>query len=98
MNDREKITRAMAEPDRLVIRFRYVGSEATTERTVSPVRWTRKRDAFVALCLGREACRTFRLDRCQNILVGRASDVLMPVNIETIDATLKGQHRADEFS
>jgi predicted DNA-binding transcriptional regulator YafY len=80
---RSKINLAMANQDNLVLAIRYKSSKGeVTERVISPVRWL-NRLAFTALCLGREGCRTFRIDRCESAELKPAGDVLMPVAIET---------------
>lgn len=78
---RSKINSAMCNQERLVLLIRYKSVKGeVTERVVSPVRWL-NRLAFTALCLGREGCRTFRIDRCQSAEIKQASDCLMPVAI-----------------
>lgn len=82
MTDRRKIAAAMSNPDRWVIRFRYLNARGeSTCRMASPVRWSRSGDAFVALCLCREECRTFRVDRCSDMEMVESDKVLMPVAI-----------------
>lgn len=76
---RQQIYRAMQQPDDLVIEFDYCDSKGkTTHRTVSPIRFL-GRDRFLALCLCREEPRQFYLDRCANVTLVAAADVLMPV-------------------
>lgn len=80
---RKKINRAMCDQDNVVIELRYKSAKGeVTTRVVSPVRWlNRLQQAFTAVCLGREGCRTFRVDRCEAVELKRASDCLMPVEI-----------------
>lgn len=83
---RSAISTAMQDNDRFVLEFDYTrGDGAKTHRVVSPVRWTRDKSGFVALCLGREGCRTFTVKRCRNVRLSPASDHVMPVSIEELD-------------
>ena len=76
---RALIFRAIQQTDDLVIEFDYCDSKGvTTHRTVSPIRF-RGNDRFLALCLSREEPRQFYLDRCENLRLGLAVNVLMPV-------------------
>jgi predicted DNA-binding transcriptional regulator YafY len=76
---RQLISRAMCQSDDLVVEFDYCDAEgAKTHRVVSPIRFL-GRDRFLALCLSREEPRQFYLDRCQNVRLGMAADILMPV-------------------
>lgn len=73
---------AMWCPDDLVVRLDYYDAAGTwTNRVVSPICWLGE-DRFRALCLGREKPRQFYLDRCQNVQLVRASEVLMPEAIQ----------------
>ena len=75
---RQLIYQAMHQPDELVIEFDYTDSKGgTTHRFVSPIRFL-GRDRFL-LCLCREEPRQFYLDRCQNVTLVPAADVLIPV-------------------
>ena len=74
---RQAIRLAMDSPERWVIEFNYTDARGNeTHRTVSPVRW-KNEHIFTALCLRREACRTFKLSHCRNIVVRPAADVMM---------------------
>ena len=76
---RQLISRAMHRPDDLVVQFDYCDAKgANTHRIVSPIRFLGP-DRFLALCLSREEPRQFYLDRCRNVRLGPAADVLMPV-------------------
>ena len=76
---RQVIYRAMYQSDDLVMVFDYCDAQGvTTHRVVSPIRFLGN-DRFLALCLSREEPRQFYLDRCQNVLLARAADFLMPV-------------------
>jgi len=78
-NMRQLISRAMHQPDDLVVEFDYCDAKgARTHRIVSPIRFLGQ-DRFLALCLSREEPRQFYLERCQNVRLGPAADVLMPV-------------------
>jgi predicted DNA-binding transcriptional regulator YafY len=76
---RRLIRRAVHQPDELVLEFDYADAEGVaTHRPVSSVRFL-GRDRFLALCLSREEPRQFRLERCRNVRLARAADILMPV-------------------
>lgn len=82
MDARQKINRAMADADGKLLELRYLDAKGNrSRRVVSPVRWLRSGLGFTALCLGREECRTFRLDRCESIELRNAADFVMPVAI-----------------
>ena len=76
---RQKIRRAMNDPDGLVLIFEYFDKKGNhTRRVVSPIRFvTNKR--FLGLCLCREEPRMFQLDRMNNVRLARAHEFLMPV-------------------
>ena len=79
---RQLIYRAMQQPDDLVIEFDYRDAKGEmTHRVVSPIRFP-DRDRFLALCLCREEPRQFHLERCQNVKLAPAADVLMPVAMQ----------------
>lgn len=74
-----KVRRAMHNPDDLVIELDYRDSKGRkTRRTVSPIRFVSE-NCFLALCLCREAPRQFCLERCGDVVLRAAHDVLMPV-------------------
>lgn len=76
---RRMIHRAMYQPDDLVIEFDYTDARgAATHRVVSPIRFLAS-NRFLALCLSREEPRQFYLERCRNVRLAPAADVLMPV-------------------
>ena len=76
---RQLIQRAMQQSDDLVIEFDYIDTKGvTTHRVVSPIRFLAS-NRFLALCLCREEPRQFHLERCQNVKLGLAVNVLMPV-------------------
>ncbi len=78
---RHIIQTAMRCPDDLVVWFDYIDAKGVeSRRVVSPVRFL-SQNRFLALCLCREEPRQFYLERCRNIRLGRASDVLMPMPI-----------------
>ena len=71
------IRRAMIAPDDWVIQLDYVDSKGvSSHRVVSPIRFLGN-DRFLALCLTREEPRQFYLNRCTNISLVDAADVLM---------------------
>ena len=76
---RKIFRQAMQNPDDLVVEFVYRDAEGTcTTRVVSPIRFL-SADRFLALCLCREEPRQFYLDRCSNVRLIKATDILMPV-------------------
>lgn len=73
------IIRAMKDPDNWVISMLYLDRKGkATERKVSPIRFTDDGESFMALCLCREEPRRFVIDRCSEVKLIRAEDVLMP--------------------
>lgn len=75
---------SMNAPDDHVIRMQYTDKAGVvTERTVSPIRFIGQ-TAMMALCLSREEPRRFELDKCSQIELVDANDVLMPVEIRVI--------------
>lgn len=91
---RHLIARAMRNEHLEVVRMLYRDAAGKqTLRVVSPVRWLKHRSAFTALCLGREECRTFRMDRIVSAELVSAADVLMP---EQIRVTSSEQRVASE--
>lgn len=71
---------ALRDPDRWVVRLRYVDSKGvTTVRVVSPIRL--EGDSVMVLCLAREECRRLIMARISNVELVAACDVLMPVEI-----------------
>lgn len=76
---RQILRRAMQQPDDLVVLLDYTDSKGNeSRRVVSPIRFL-ARDRFLALCLCREEPRQFHLERCRNVRLGQASDVMMPM-------------------
>ncbi len=77
------LRRAMHDSDHYVIEMDYKDSKGIrTRRTVSPIRFVGK-DRVLAMCLCREQPRQFYLDRCENIRLIPADEVLMPMPIAT---------------
>lgn len=71
---------AMRDPDRWVVRVRYVDSKGiATVRVVSPIRL--EGDSIMVLCLARQECRRMVLKRVSRVELVAACDVLMPVEI-----------------
>jgi predicted DNA-binding transcriptional regulator YafY len=69
----------MQDPEKWVISLEYVDSKGVvTKRLVSPIRFLSSR-RFLALCLCREEPRQFYLERCQNVELTPADQVMMPV-------------------
>lgn len=76
---KQLIRRAMNHPEDLVVQLDYTDSKgATSRRVVSPIRYL-SQERFLALCLCREEPRQFYLERCHNVRLEQASNVLMPV-------------------
>ena len=87
---RELIYQAMRQPDDLVVQLDYVDSKGTeSRRVVSPIRFLSP-GRFLALCLCREEPRQFYLDRCRNVQLESASDVLMPVPMTAAENVAEG--------
>ncbi len=79
--ERQKILRALRDPDHFALRITYQDrSGAITERVVSPIRMLDSR-TMLALCLCRELPRRFDLDRCSELELVEAHDILMPCPI-----------------
>jgi len=82
--DKDKLARAMREPDSWVVVMRYLDSSGSmTERCVSPIRFIGQH-SMLALCLCREEPRRFELSKCGNVRLVSSDDVLMPVAIKQI--------------
>ncbi len=76
-SDVVSIRRAIREPDRFVLRIKYVDSKlAITERVVSPISFDGR--VMQALCLGREQVRSFTVDGIATVEIVDANKVLMP--------------------
>lgn len=79
---RQKVAQAMRDPDRIVCKIVYHGSDGeVTTRRVSPTSWTNRR-VFKALCLGRGEPRQFTLSQIESIEHQPASDVLAPEGVQ----------------
>lgn len=75
------LRRAMQDCDNYVIELDYIDAKGNrTSRTVSPIRFVGG-DRLLALCLCREEPRQFYLDRCENVRLVPAEEVLMPLAI-----------------
>lgn len=78
-----RIHQAMRSPDDYVVRLVYRDRAGTlTQRVVSPIRFLDGRN-LLALCLCRESPRRFELERCSEVELLDANEVLMPVEIRT---------------
>lgn len=76
---RQAIRRAMEDSDEFVIAMDYRDSKGvTTHRIVSPIRFLGS-DRFLGLCLCREEPRQFYLERCSQLRLMPAAEVLMPI-------------------
>lgn len=77
------LRRAMEQPETWVISLEYVDSKGvSSRRVVSPIRMLDRR-RFLALCLCREEPRQFYLERCRNVTLLPAAEVMMPVAMGT---------------
>ena len=78
---RQLIHRAMQQTDDLVVEFDYTDAKGgNTHRVVSPIRFLGN-ECFFALCLSREEQRQVYLERCWNVRLELAADILMPVEM-----------------
>lgn len=83
---RQIIQRAMQQSDDLVMMIDYTDSQGMAcRRVVSPIRFL-SQDRFLAICLCREEPRQFVMNRCGNVRLVPASDVLMPVPLVPLAA------------
>ena len=72
------IRKAMQDADNWVVEFTYCDSKGNqTRRVVSPIRFLAG-ERFLGLCLCREECRQFYLNRCHDVILKPANEVLMP--------------------
>lgn len=79
------LNKAMNAESDWVIRMVYKDKAGKrTRRVVSPIRFIDPEN-MLALCLGREEPRRFELERCSELELVNANEVLMPVDIEIID-------------
>ena len=76
---KNELRRAMHDSDRFVIEMDYRDAKGNrTRRTVSPIRFVGS-DRVLAMCLCREQPRQFYLERCHNVRLIPAEEVLMPM-------------------
>ncbi len=76
---RRMISQAAHRSDEFVIQFDYCDAKGqTTRRVVSPIRFVGP-DRFLGLCLCREEPRQFYLQRCSEMQLLSAAEVLMPM-------------------
>ena len=72
-----RIQRAMSDPDHWVVEIKYRDAKGNlTQRTVSPIRFLTG-ERILALCLSRQEPRQFYINRCENVELKLASDVLI---------------------
>ncbi len=84
---RQLISAAMQHQDDLVLSLVYEDSKGRkTKRIVSPIRYLAA-DRFLGFCLCRCEPRQFQLTRCSDFELKRASDYVMPVELQTIGAS-----------
>jgi predicted DNA-binding transcriptional regulator YafY len=73
-----RVLRQSMDADRYACKVRYVdGKGVETERVVSPIRFVGE-SRVLAMCMGRQECRQFRVNRFRSVVRINASDVLMP--------------------
>jgi predicted DNA-binding transcriptional regulator YafY len=85
--EQNSLSRALRDPDHFVLRITYKDRAGEiTERMVSPIRMVGSR-TMLALCLCRESPRRFDLDRCSDLELVEAHDVLMPYPIRKLTAS-----------
>ncbi|MFN7629593.1 MAG: hypothetical protein ACK5PZ_22425 [Pirellula sp.] len=78
------VRKALLAPESFVLRIVYADrSGARTQRVVSPIRILDGK-AMLALCLCREDCRRFELERCTAVELIDANEVLMPVELKIL--------------
>lgn len=75
---RQKLTRAMRDPDRWVCRIVYQDAAGKfTMRLISPIRFTANDRCVLALCIGRQDHRQFVVSNIKSVAMVNAADVLM---------------------
>ena len=78
---RSLIARAMQDSDQWAIRMDYRDrNDVITSRFISPVRFLAP-NRFLALCLSREEPRQFYLERCEEVTLIPADEILMPMQL-----------------
>lgn len=79
------VGRAMRDRgDSLVLELTYEDDDGKrNRRVISPIRWL-SGQTFLAMCLGREEPRAFRLGKCSDVTRKNAADHMMPVPIVEI--------------
>lgn len=83
---RRILWQAMQDPEHWVVALDYCDTQGRqTRRVISPIRFTGS-GRFLALCLCREAPRQFYLERCDRVSLQPASDILMPVAVQSLEA------------
>lgn len=86
------VSMAMQAQDDFVLSLVYTGKDgARTRRIVSPIRFI-DQDRFQALCLCREEPRHFLFEKCDEVQLVHASEVLMPVEIEVLEPIESESH------
>lgn len=82
------IRKALLAPESFVLRMVYSDrSGSRTQRVVSPIRILDGK-AMLALCLCREDCRRFELERCTSVELIDANEVLMPVELKVLERSM----------
>lgn len=82
--ERVIVSRAMQNPDELVVVLTYTDRAGIrTRRVVSPIRFVGA-SSFLGLCLSREEPRRFDLARCTHVTSAPACEFEMPVPIVTL--------------
>jgi len=76
------LRRAMIDSETYVVEMTYCDQKGNrTRRIVSPIRFVGG-DRFLGLCLCREEPRQFYLDRCQDVRLVPAAEVIMPMPMQ----------------
>lgn len=87
---------AAMEPEQFVVQVRYIDSDGSvTDRPVSPLRQLTP-TTWRVYCLGREAIRTFDLQRVMRVQLRFSIDVLAPEKIQTLAHHSARQRRREE--
>ena len=80
------LRRAMMDSETYVVEMVYADAKGNlTRRVVSPIRFVGN-DRFLGLCLCREEPRQFYLNRCSDIRLIPAAEVIMPVPMQSVPA------------
>ena len=82
---RQKIARAMQHPDDWVCEIVYLTERGERHRrTISPIRWSNHKYSINAMCFARCEPRNFRVSRIESLEMVRASERMMPLDLEVL--------------